>query len=649
MVLRSWLLFWFAGFALSCASNRDDPHLVIDHESSGRRVEAALALREQPGPRAILALRRHLDDPESRVRIAVIISIGHIGGENVVSDLTPALEDESLEVRRAAIEALGEISGDSVIEPLLTALADREAEIRMLARRTLIEIGLNGREQVERGVELRRKAVLEQVASSSWSIRLSAARELALCGDDQSLRALAQLTEDREMQIATEAARGIGRAGGGSDGSVLEGLLQNEHLPLRRAVLDGLARSPGSLTDEVSETVCRLVLDGDSSIHAAKVASSHHLACPISELESSYEAAQRDLRIHAAQTLVILGELVPRSTRLTAAEILWREGTSDQLMGVAALDQQPVGAATARVVTEIERYLDGSERWIQPPVSESEARDGQPPDGGLPVIRDEGTLVEHLINHPPRVRGWVEMFPATTDPETCAALLLLSAEVGVLADRETLERLARRAPHPQVRAAAVWALGGGEPNLEDPVPIVRAAAAEALQGRAHDLSGSTKARLALMLTDDAPGVRAAAAKTLAASDDPHALRPLLAAFERWREPALVRALARIGGPEATTALITFIGSRGPSVESELLVIALDALSQLGDRALASEVLPFIGHPDPRVRLAAVRAAGSIGGDERLLELVEERRFDYALEVREASNRALAELDGAPDS
>ena len=626
---------------VSCSSDRNDPIRLIEHENADVRIEAVRALRERPGPDTVIALRRHLrHDPDSRVRVVSVRSFVQVAGELAVPDLASLTGDPSVEVRLAAIEALGAIRGEAAEQPLLSALEDRHARVRRLACRVLADRGVTGADQVERLASRRRDAAVKQAASGAWSRRLEAARELAECADRTALDTLERLTLDPEIQVGAVAARGIGRAASEAGAELLVRVSRSPRTAVRAAMLEGLRESPAEMEPAAVEAVCDLLTSEDTSREAARVVTARSLACDagsVAPLAGWLEAGSEDREIRAAGTIAILGErVVERSLVERAAVLLWTRARGEDLLTVAGLAEQPVEPAIARVRSVIEEFARVSERWIPLPPPDAGSGDQDEPAAPLGPL-GRSTALAAILSAPPRGRAWVELFsPGDIEPSEVAAVVVLAHEVGFELDRMQLMGLTDRDVDPQVRAAAVWALGGGERFLEDQDPLVRASAAEALLPSAGDVTGATKARLSVMLTDDAPGVRRAAAASLAATMDPHAARPLIAAFERWHEPDLARALATLGRREGTAPLEAYLRSTSAPLGSETTVASLEALGRLGGEDQLDTIEWFLDHPEPAVRVAAVRAARSIGGP-RAASIVRDREHDFALVVREAVN------------
>jgi hypothetical protein len=163
-------------------------------------------------------------------------------------------------------------------------------------------------------------------------------------------------------------------------------------------------------------------------------------------------------------------------------------------------------------------------------------------------------------------------------------------------------------------------------------------------------------------------VRADAARALGLVRDPSAVRGLIGALDDPHEEvraAAVDALGRIADPRAVpellarlpdesrhqrTRLVEALRSQGPSIVTALLeyvrtypndtALTIDVLGMSGATGALSELLAWSGHPDTAVRVAALRAIGSIGLDDRSYYYALRGLEDVDAEVRGMAARAL---------
>ena len=235
-----------------------------------------------------------------------------------------------------------------------------------------------------------------------------------------------------------------------------------------------------------------------------------------------------------------------------------------------------------------------------------------------------------------------------------------------------------RQPSPRWRACLVpWRPRSSDQCLEDPAPIVRAAALRTWAARDEDvLDVCIEA-----LDDPAREVRLAAAAVL--RDRPDAGQPLerviLHSTERSREPTLLaleghtdslsvretllawaeeqvarastlrRHRVALAGADATASSVFLdqvIGRRERTIETSLL----QALSILGARDASGLIRRCLHAADPEVRAQAIEALDSLG-DPRLVRgvvrLLDEGTDGHRNETRDAASAA-AELAGDRD-
>lgn len=114
---------------------------ALEHEDSGKREDAIIALGESKDPKAIEIISKALaNDPVEDVRLSAIDALMEIGDKSIVDPLSTALKDRDPWVRESAVEALGEVGGEAAIEFVKSALNDEDGSVRELAQETLEEL-----------------------------------------------------------------------------------------------------------------------------------------------------------------------------------------------------------------------------------------------------------------------------------------------------------------------------------------------------------------------------------------------------------------------------------------------------------------------------------------------------------------------------
>lgn len=624
--------------AASCAEDLSPLLRQISSDDESTRYRATVELSRRQSPEALTALRGRIQDSSTRVRVAVARALSSYP-ERAERDLVHMLNDNASEVRIAAIEGLLTFQTESSIEGLLDLHSDRDPSVRQLLRQGLIARGLSGEEQVRRAAARRREGLIDQTASGAWSRRHEAVRELARCSDQVALEALFKLAHDRDPVVATAATWGIGRAGIDAGNERLRLLIGHQDSRIVTAVLEGLRQAPPreKSLDPLPE-LCELMLDEELGLLATQTVAVHSLDCDRRELVEALESGESGERSRASVAIVATSRSAVEADEiyLSASEYLWQHGSPEQLVFAATIKGSPEQTGRRRIQKEIGQYLDHEARWVPFTSQEPVTMDPDASSGALTRGHSSSEAIAAILDaFPPREREWIEIFPSGGSPGVVAQLLIIGASAKITLNDSRIEELTRVAPDQAVKNAALWYLARSD-DLESDDPAIRAIAAEALERRAPELSGSVKARLAFLLADESPRVRWAAALTLAETGDSEAVRPLEAAFERWHEPQVARALGELGQRSSAPLLARSLEAMRTSASEELIVALLLALSRLGSAEQAEVIAPFLSEPSEDVRRAAVVAGKSIGG-ARLSRLVDERRFDFSRAVREAAS------------
>lgn len=114
---------------------------ALEHEDSGKREDAIVALGESKDTRAIEIISKALvNDPIEDVRLSAIDALLEIGDKGIVDPLSQALSDRDPWVRESAVEALGEVGNETAIEFIKNALNDEDGSVRELAQEILDDL-----------------------------------------------------------------------------------------------------------------------------------------------------------------------------------------------------------------------------------------------------------------------------------------------------------------------------------------------------------------------------------------------------------------------------------------------------------------------------------------------------------------------------
>lgn len=139
------------------------------------RRQAADALGELGGGRAVEPLVRAMDDAQADVRAAAAAALGRLGDARALGRLISALSDAGVQVRLRSIEALGKLGDDRAIEPLLGCLDASDNELVLAARSSLQ--GWKKEERVNQALEKAEASLIERRrgrAEGWWKGRSSA-------------------------------------------------------------------------------------------------------------------------------------------------------------------------------------------------------------------------------------------------------------------------------------------------------------------------------------------------------------------------------------------------------------------------------------------------------------------------------------------
>lgn len=209
------------------------------------RIAAVRALGEIGEPSAIEALAELLIGSgrtmDVECRLAVVTALGRIKDPAAVPVLGAVLHDAVPDIREAAAEALGEIGASEAVPSLLPALRD---PVERVALRVVVALGRI--RQPDALPDLVRALSDRQCPSV---VRAAAARAVAATGGASAVQALCEALTDSASSVRYEAAAGLNRVVGDSNGSPIE----------LRAALPRLRRLSAPLSKESAEVkhACR--------------------------------------------------------------------------------------------------------------------------------------------------------------------------------------------------------------------------------------------------------------------------------------------------------------------------------------------------------------------------------------------------------
>jgi len=151
-------------------------------------------------------------------------------GKPVVPPLLVMVNESESRVRQAVVWTLGYLDDPRTIEPLIAALKDEYAGVRHYAAAAL------GQKNNKRAV-----APLIQALKDSHSLtRLSAADSLGRLKDPRAIEALSNLLSDESKEVRYKAVWALGQIKDEQAATVLLGLLSNDDIYVRRKSIEGL-------------------------------------------------------------------------------------------------------------------------------------------------------------------------------------------------------------------------------------------------------------------------------------------------------------------------------------------------------------------------------------------------------------------------
>jgi HEAT repeat protein len=546
------------------------------------RLAAAEVLRIDPVSRAVQPLGRVLGDPDSAVRGAAAEALGASGSKDAVLPLLGHLDDSVPQVRVAVARALAKLRDPRAVIPLIGKTQDSRPQVRRAVARALGELGDTRASS----------ALLLALRDGDEAVRVAAVEALGVLRDPQATLAIAALmATDKSPAVRAAVVGALGRIGTKEALDALVLLLESEQsedtLTLVRKVL-----AKGGLPARERLERC---LAGQP---AARLADN----CALALAETG--------RVESARTI-------------TAA---LRRGVLRAPSALAALERLPDPKS---LPTVLEHLADAD-----PSVRRAAI------DAAVELLtpqRPDGRAVDPIVQ---------AMDKAHARRRERAALARLLGRTGSSRAVKALLPLADAEDAPDLRAAALDALGMLPPSGQDPVLLealdaeqaeVRLAAAVALRR-----AGSGAAARALLdrLERVAEQDRAAVAVALGG------------ALRRAKDEPIVRrawelALASRGGQR--DAMLEAVGRSPTKRAREHLSFHARSTGDVADRAKIAEALA--AHPaetellrrlaadvDGSVRANAVWSLGSAGGAADLPTL---RRALADTDVAVAGNAAAA--------
>ena len=184
--------------------------------------------------------------------------------------------------------------------------------------------------------------------------------------------------------------------------------------------------------------------------------------------------------------------------------------------------------------------------------------------------------------------------------------------------------------------------------LKSSIDLRSAIPADRLQAVRQLLQAADPTGIGLLLValrDQDAGVRAKAAEALGQLATLVVMRPLIQASADTAPPvrhSATQALRAFSGPNASLLLLPSVQHADP----DTCMLIIDSLAEIGDERDVEALLDLLHNQNEKIREAAVRALGKIGGARAIDPLLALLRSDPDNEVRASAAEALGKIGDA---
>jgi HEAT repeat protein len=581
-----------------------------------RRREAALTLGYADRDGAKEALVTALDDVDSAVRQAAVISLGRIGGADVVDELSKPkiLIAEDPDLRRTVVSVLGRIGGLKTVDPLASAIGDRDWTVRS-------------------------EAVTRVQGLIDWLSELRV---------PETARLLVRMLPVDVPEVREKTIRALGEFG-----RVAVSVLEDSLGVRSELVRSGACAALGLIADPATiPALVRLLTDPSRQVRLSAIVALGNIPSVRSVAPLIEQLSDPDPRIRsgAIESLGRIGPLAVEPLIEELEHLRTEESIASALKALAALEDE-------RALVQIMNHLGHTYMTVRWAAVGAAASYG---DRALPLLIEMlaqnrvpvQPLVEDALNNRlkrNRLRT-IRALGELKDSRAVSALKKIAQEPDREIREAAEEALKRIGSATWARASAVKALGQigrreAVPSiverLDDPNSTVRLRAARSLKAIGDPSAAGPLAGLLERETDEeireetvaalgtlGMGKRVAVAACTDALSDP----------SRSVRSRAARSLGRLGSKKAVEPLVRALGDGYWSVRRD----AENSLINLGAKALAS-VIEALSSDRFAVRFRAARILGSIGGRRAVRPLREALAQEREEEVREVMAAALDRL------
>ena len=573
-------------------------------------------------------LGRQLRNASPAARLKAIEQLAPLEPLHGIGPLGQAMSDEDWRVRRAAVRSLAARRDQALVDAVITALRDGHKDFSLLSS-ALQLLTLTGVDST--------KALVRLMSDPDADLRIQAALALGSQRHPEAIEALVHGLDDADPNVRFHAIESIGKLASPLAINKLAEIAESRDFYLAFPALEALVR----INDPVVAPRIAPLL-GDPMLGAAAAEALGHigdedavdplvdsLPQPATSVPAVVEALTRIQMRYETSTSAgdEIKEMVRR--RVSAAGVGRIIDAVERASGEAVrpivtvlgwLDDQAIPAALVRLLGAeearhevVEAFVRFGSSAVPLLVEQLRANDAD--------TRRAAVLALGRIGD----RRAVEPLIALLDERDSHLSASVASALARLGDPRAFEPLLTLLGHESVavRQAVVGALNSiGHPNmasricemLEHPDPLLRESAVK-IAGY-FGYPECVNALLAIC-SDPDESVRAIAIEHLPYFDDPRAIRTLDSALANdtpRARAAAAKALGSMTGPEALQLL------RQATIDSDSWVryFAASSLGRHRDReALGSLRALAADDPAPPVRIAAIEAVGSIGGDDAL--------------------------------
>jgi HEAT repeat protein len=591
------------------------------------RTLRSLSVREAL-PAAIVGL----SDPDHRVRAAAVDLVGDLGGPEIVGLLRAQTTDPDPTVRAAAARALGAIGAAAAPADIRHLLSDPSPMVREAAVLAAVDARLTS--LVPRLIDL--------LGDSEASVRRAAARALGGLGDRSVAPALLRAFPDPSADVSEAIAVAVSRLDLGALAGLIDPLVDSSNVESKLAVIRTLRRSRAS---EAVAVLQRLLGDHTPAVRAAAI-------------EALERAGRSGSERELAATAVNSGLQDPDDVVRASAIDAWGKVAGQQhgrdLLGLLEEDPSPLVRERAALAVGLLRVPEGEGPLI------AACRRAEPVNVRAAAALAAGvfdcqSIVARVVEMPDQtaVRALLRMrlkhdarfrllsrrlsvarhleLRALGTPDDGEAQASLAQGMRSMLDagdrvrligslrafqgeqsRGALLQIVREDPSPEVRTAALTAVGGlldpeevlavGARSLGDPSVLVRRTAV-ALFTRVAPARALARL-IQLLRVDDDPAVLAAAAGVAEEHFPLFAQAALGLPTESERAVLVIRIARHIAHPDLPGLLPPFARSSSPEVRGAVV----DLWRNRPDIADPTSLEALTVDPEISVRLGVVGAA-----------------------------------------